>query len=58
MKIFNEEPVPSMELIKHLKEKYPNKLPVSQVSLEELSFLQGQQSIIQQLEVLYNQNED
>ena len=57
MKVFNEEPVPSIELIKHLKEKYPNKLPVSQVSLEEF-FLQGQQSIIQQPEVLYNQNED
>jgi hypothetical protein len=58
MNIFNQEPVPSIELIKHLKEKYPDKLPISKVSLEELSYLQGQQNIIQQLEVLYNQNED
>lgn len=58
MNIFNEDPVPSIELINHIKQKYPDKLPVNQVSLEELRFLQGQQSIIQQLEVLYNQNED
>ena len=36
-------------LLNHLKELYPNKLPLGQVTLEELRFLQGQQSIIDKL---------
>jgi len=36
-------------LLNHLKELYPNKLPLGQVTLEELRFLQGQQSVIDKL---------
>lgn len=36
-------------LLNHLKELYPNKLPLGQVTLEELKFLQGQQSVIDKL---------
>lgn len=41
-------------LLSHLKMLYPNKLPLEQVSPEELSFLRGQQSIIQKLVELQN----
>jgi hypothetical protein len=43
-------------LINHLQKLYPNKLPHEQVSLEELSFLRGQQSVIQKLVELQNQD--
>jgi|TARA_E500000318_G_C3569670_1_gene217211 hypothetical protein len=36
-------------LLNHLKELYPNKLPLGHVTPEELSFLQGQQSVIDKL---------
>jgi len=36
-------------LINRLYELYPNKLPLEQVTPEELAFLRGQQSIINKL---------
>jgi len=41
-------------LLNHLLDIYPNKLPQQQVSSEELSFLRGQQSVIQKLVELQN----
>lgn len=36
-------------LLNHLRELYPDKLPLNQVTPEELAFLRGQQSIITKL---------
>ena len=38
------------ELIDYLKEYYPNKIPMGDINGNQLSFLQGQQSVIQRLE--------
>jgi hypothetical protein len=43
-------------LLNHLQELYPDKLPHEQVSPEKLSFLRGQQSVIQKLVELQNQD--
>jgi hypothetical protein len=43
-------------LLNHLLQLYPNKLPHVQVSPEELAFLRGQQSVIQKLVELQNQD--
>ena len=43
-------------LLNHLRDIYPDKLPLVQVSPEELSFLRGQQSVIQKLVELQHQD--
>jgi hypothetical protein len=43
-------------LLNHLRNLYPNKLPLSQVTPEELAFLRGQQSIITKLVELQGQD--
>jgi hypothetical protein len=43
-------------LINHLNILYPNKLPHTQVTPEELGFLRGQQSVIEKLVELQNQD--
>ena len=43
-------------LLNHLNMLFPNKLPFKQVTPEELAFLRGQQSIIQKLVELQNQD--
>lgn len=42
-------------LLEWLANIYPNKLPLEQVSSEELAFLRGQQSVIQKLLETYNE---
>lgn len=42
----------TQELIDYLKLYYPDKLPVGDLNTSKLSFLQGQQSVIQRLEQL------
>lgn len=42
-------------LLNWLAELYPNKLPLEQVSPEELAFLRGQQSVIQKLMDTYEE---
>jgi hypothetical protein len=39
-------------LLRHLQQLYPDKLPLDQVSPEEFAFLRGQQSVIQKLKEL------
>lgn len=39
-------------LIRKLSELYPDKLPLNQITSEELAFLRGQQSVIQKLHEL------
>jgi hypothetical protein len=56
MKIFNDNPTLSQELLNHIKALFPNQLPANEISLQKLHYLQGQQSVIRKLEELYNQN--
>lgn len=42
-------------LLNWLAELYPNKLPLEQVSPEEIAFLRGQQSVIQKLMDTYEE---
>lgn len=42
-------------LLDMLKEMYPNTLPVDDIDVEKLRYLQGQQSVIQKLEALYEE---
>lgn len=51
MKYFNI----SKELLEHFKNLYPNKLPRKLGSTpEDIAFLLGQQSVIEQMEFMYN----
>jgi hypothetical protein len=43
-------------LLTRLQELYPNKLPNEQVTSEELAFLRGQQSVVNKLNELYNED--
>jgi hypothetical protein len=43
-------------LLNELQELYPNRLPLEQVTSEELAFLRGQQSVVNKLNELYNED--
>jgi hypothetical protein len=43
-------------LLNELQELYPNRLPLTQVTSEELAFLRGQQSVVNKLNELYNED--
>jgi hypothetical protein len=43
-------------LLRKLYELYPDKLPHTQITPEELAFLRGQQSVIQKLVEMQNQD--
>lgn len=43
-------------LINHLLAIYPNKLPLEQIAPEDLAFLRGQQSVINKLIELQDQD--
>jgi len=40
----------TQQLIDFLKEYYPNQIPMGDLTSSQLAFLQGQQSVIQRLE--------
>ena len=43
--------------IDHIKSLYPNQLPLDRgTTPEDIAYLQGQQSVIAKLEVLFNEN--
>ena len=46
----------TQELINYLKEYYPNKITMGDVNGNQLSFLQGQQSVIQRLEQILEED--
>jgi len=49
----------SEELLTWLEETFPNKLPSDRViSIEEIRFLQGQQSLIEIIKVTYKESID
>ena len=43
-------------LLNHLSAIYPNKLPLVQITSEDLAFLRGQQSVIDKLKELQQQD--
>jgi hypothetical protein len=43
-------------LLNHLTAIYPNKLPLEQISSEDLAFLRGQQSVIDKLKELQHRD--
>ena len=43
-------------LLNHLSAIYPNKLPLEQITPEDLAFLRGQQSVIDKLRELQQQD--
>ena len=56
MKVLHQNPSLSVELLDFLKELFADKLPSDQATLEDLRYLQGQQSVIRKLDELYNEN--
>ena len=46
----------TQELINYLKKYYPNHIPMGDVNGNQLSFLQGQQSVIQRLEQILEED--
>jgi len=42
-------------LLKHLEELYPNTLPLDEINIEKLRYLQGQQSVLRQLRAMYEE---
>lgn len=57
MKVLNKNFSLSVELLNVVKELFPDRLPNEQATLEDLRYLQGQQSVIRKLEELYNEEE-
>lgn len=57
MKVLNKKFSLSVELLNVLKELFPDRLPNEQATIEDLRYLQGQQSVIRKLEELYNEEE-
>tara|TARA_B100000212_G_C27008905_1_gene378210 strand:- start:323 stop:505 length:183 start_codon:yes stop_codon:yes gene_type:complete len=55
MAIFSKNLSISKALLDELKTSYPDRLPSQEITLEELRYLQGQQSIIQKLESLFEE---
>ena len=46
----------TQELINFLNEYYPDKIPMSDLNSIQLAFLQGQQSVIQRLEQILEED--
>ncbi len=47
----------SKELIQYLEEMFPNKLPPKGCDIVELAYLQGQQSVVDRLTQLYEEDQ-
>lgn len=46
----------NQELIAYLEEYFPNKLPTTEINTSQLSFLQGQQSVITRLKQILEED--
>lgn len=54
----NKKPYISKELVDLFKTLFPNKLPQARgITPSDISYLQGQQSVIDRLEFLYNDDQ-
>ena len=54
MRVLNTKVSVTQGLIDKLKELYPDRLPAKDTDLEELRYLQGQQSVIHKLQELFD----
>ena len=55
MKVLNNNLSITLGLLEKLKELYPNTMPPLSTDIETLRFLQGQQSVINKLQELYDE---
>lgn len=55
MKVLSNNLSITKVLLEMLKEMYPNTLPVDNIDVETLRYLQGQQSVIHKLQTLYEE---
>ena len=54
----NKKPFISKELLDYMGKLLPNKLPITKgVSSVDIAFLQGQQSVLQRMELLYEDDQ-
>lgn len=54
----NKKPFISKELLDYLGKLFPNKLPIKRgISEVDIAFLQGQQSVINRMELLYEDDQ-
>ncbi|MCS5594676.1 MAG: hypothetical protein NZ730_09055 [Porticoccaceae bacterium] len=54
----NKKPFISKELIEYLSKLFPNKLPIRRgISESDVAFLQGQQSVLDRMELLYEDDQ-
>lgn len=54
----NKKPFISRELIDYLSKLFPDKLPTRKgISEIDIAFLQGQQSVLQRMELLYEDDQ-
>lgn len=59
MKVFSTTPFVSVELLTYMEEQFPDKLPKdSQIPIDALRILQGQQMVIEKLRQLHNNEDD
>lgn len=55
MKVLSQNLSVTEGLLKHLEELYPNTLPLDEINIEKLRYLQGQQSVLRQLRAMYEE---
>lgn len=59
MKILSDTPLVTNEVLEYLERQFPDSLPKGQAcSVEDLRYLQGQQSVIEKIRQLNNNEED
>jgi len=58
MDLLNRKYSLTQGLIDVLEEMFPNRLPEAHISLEELRYLQGQQSVIRKLAQMLEDNQE
>lgn len=58
MDLLNRKYSISQGLVDVLEEMFPNRLPEAHISLEELRYLQGQQSVIRKLVQMLEDNQE
>jgi hypothetical protein len=59
MNVLNNQTAISKELLIKMQQLFPNQLPLNlDITPQGIAYLQGQQSVIQKLEGLYQENEE
>ena len=59
MKILSDTPLVTNEVLEYLERQFPDKLPKDgELTVEQLRFLQGQQSVIEKIRQINKNEED